>query len=158
MIYQRVIRMSAVLVCAAGLWGIGRAPRDRSIVEYPPEEQSQRFATPRVNRDLDSLGRVIVSGNVFRVDRSAAAVRYGSRPPSADESAHDRPQPALELTGIVWAAVPAAVLEGLPGLAGARVVQAGEQYGDLVVRNIARDTVWIAGADTTWTLTLQRPR
>jgi hypothetical protein len=111
-----------------------------------------------VNRDLDSLGRVIVSGNVFREDRSAAAVPYGATLASGDEAAHGRSLPALELTGIVWAQVPAAVVEGLLGAIGARVVQAGEQYGDFVVHNITRDTVWIAGADTTWTLTLQRLR
>ena len=54
--------------------------------------------------------------------------------------------------------MPAAVLEGLPGSMGARVVQAGEQYGGLVVHNITRDTVWVAGPDTTWTLTLRRLR
>ena len=70
----------------------------------------------------------------------------------------NRSLPALELTGIVWARVPAAVLEGLPGSMGARVVLAGEQYGGLMVHNITRDTVWVAGADTTWALTLQRHR
>ena len=150
--------MLAALACAAGLWGIRKAPRDRSIVEYAPDERPQRYGTPRVNRNLDSLGRVIVSGNVFRADRSAATVRYGSTLPPDDLAARNRSLPALELTGIVWARVPAAVLEGLPGSMGARVVQAGEQYGGLVVHNITRDTVWVAGPDTTWTLTLRRLR
>jgi hypothetical protein len=69
------------------------------------------------------------------------------------------PRPALSLLGIVWdgGRDPTALLEGLPGVEGARAVRRGEHIGDLRVRTIARDHVIVLGPDTTWILTVRKP-
>ena len=65
----------------------------------------------------------------------------------------------LSLLGIVWdgGRDPTALLEGLPGVEGPRVVRRGEHVGDLRVRTIARDHVMVLGPDTTWILTVREP-
>ena len=63
------------------------------------------------------------------------------------------------LVGIVWdgGADPAAVIEGLPGIEGSRVVRVGEEYGGVRVRRVERALVVLAGLDTVWTLTVREP-
>jgi hypothetical protein len=61
------------------------------------------------------------------------------------------------LTGIVWEREPAAVIEGLPGSNGPRVVRARETVGPLRVRRIEREQVLITGLDTMWTLRVREP-
>jgi hypothetical protein len=58
----------------------------------------------------------------------------------------------LSLAGIMMGAEPAALVDGLPGTEGTRVLRTGEHVGDFVVRQIAPDRVVIVGRDTTWTL------
>jgi hypothetical protein len=50
-----------------------------------------------------------------------------------------------------------AVLEGLPGIQGPRVLQLGERVGGLTVRRIKGDVVTVTGLDTTWTLRVKEP-
>jgi hypothetical protein len=59
--------------------------------------------------------------------------------------------------GIVWGREPAAVIEGLPGVEGPRVVRRGDNVGALRVRDIVQDRVIVVGLDTTWTLKLRVP-
>ena len=67
------------------------------------------------------------------------------------------PKPQLVLTGIVWGALPQAVLEGLPGTSEPHVVRAGDAIGGLRIRHIGRDRVVVAGMDTVWTLAVREP-
>lgn len=93
----------------------------------------------------------------FRRDRRLSAVEYDARraliaasaPPSA-------PKPQLVLRGLVGGSDPAAIVEGLPGTDGPRVVRAGERMGELTVRRIAAARVVISGMDTTWSLELPK--
>jgi hypothetical protein len=107
---------------------------------------------------IDSLAQAIVPRDPFRMTRRPASLAYdpvrAAQPP-----APTAPKPALVLTGIVWDSRgnPAAVLDGLPGSAGPRVVRPGEQVGALQVRHIARDRVVVMGLDTLWTLTVREP-
>ena len=68
-------------------------------------------------------------------------------------------RPTLVLDGIVWdgGASPTALLEGLPGVDGPRVVRKGDIVGDLRVKDIRWDRVVIGGPDTLWTLTVKEP-
>lgn len=107
---------------------------------------------------LDSLTEAIVGQDPFRVARRPASLAYD--PARTDQSpGQSTPMPVLSLTGIVWSArdEASAVIEGLPGAVGARVVRPGDQIGGLRVRRIDRDRVVIAGLDNVWTLTVREP-
>lgn len=118
---------------------------------------------PTINRPeppLDTSGhRVagsIVAGNVFRVGRGPALVAFSLQTldakPVAAGPVH---RPALFVRGIVgppWQAL----VEGMPGRNVAVVVKSGDQFGDLRIQSIRRDTVVVRGADTTWRLTVAR--
>jgi hypothetical protein len=102
---------------------------------------------------VESLAAVVVERDPFRVSRRPAAVQYD--PIRADEQmAPPAPKPALQLEGIVWEGGhdPIAVVEGLPGTDGPRVVRVGDVVAGLHVQRIARDYVRIEGVDTTWVL------
>jgi hypothetical protein len=63
------------------------------------------------------------------------------------------------LAGIVWdgGKDPAALIEGFPGITGARSVHRDEVIAGLRVKRIAAGAVVIVGLDTTWTLTVREP-
>jgi len=99
-----------------------------------------------------------VARDPFRIARRPAPVAYdlvrAAQPPAPVP-----PKPALVLTGIVWdrGGNPSAVLDGVPGAGGPRVVRSGERIGALLIRRIERDRVVVVGLDTTWTLTVREP-
>jgi len=106
----------------------------------------------------DSLATVIVARDPLRVTRRPAPVIYDpvrlaqpATPPAA--------KPQLALAGIVWegGANATALVEGITGIEGPRVVRKGEVVGDLRVKDIRRDRVVIVGRDTVWTLTVREP-
>jgi len=67
------------------------------------------------------------------------------------------PKPTLALVGIVGGAAGSAVIEGLPGVDGWRVVYGGDVVAGLRVRAIGRDSVVIVGMDTVWVLRVREP-
>lgn len=102
--------------------------------------------------------RTIARRNLFRATRSATSLPYSEAPLSPPAGAPVRPpKPAISLTGIVGGPVAAAVLEGLPGLDGARVVVTGDSAGGVRVVRITRSSVVLRGYDTLWTLGLRQP-
>src|SRR5258708_887438 len=112
-------------------------------------------AAPRSS--ADSLATIGVARDAFRVSRTPAAVAYDPVRVQQPEQPPPR-KPALVLTGIAWDRTsPAAVLEGLPGADGPRVVHHGEKFGGLLINTIARDRVIVSGMDTVWTLTVREP-
>jgi hypothetical protein len=62
------------------------------------------------------------------------------------------PKPTLLVSGIVWGSAPQAVIEGLPGVDGPRVMRVGDVVAGLMVRKIEASRVEIAGMDTIWVL------
>lgn len=102
----------------------------------------------------DSLARAITARNLFREGRVPATVGFNpDAPAGAPPAAAPRtPRPQLVLVGVVLGREPVALINGLPGAEGTRVLKAGERFGDYVVRTIAQGGVVVAGADTTWTL------
>ncbi len=104
----------------------------------------------------DSLAALIVARDPFRVTRQPAPVTYDpvrlAQPAPAPP-----PKPQLALVGIIWegGANPTALVEGITGIEGPRVVRKGEMVGDLRVKDIRRDRVVIVGRDTVWTLTVR---
>jgi hypothetical protein len=153
MIALTLARGCVASICAAGLGLVATAPRDRSVPEEVPVSVRPITEPLVAHRNLDSLMGIIISRDAFRANRTPAAVRYGQAPEEG-AAAIRRARPALRLTGVILGVRAAAVIEGLPGVTGARVVESGERYGDVVVGRISPDTVWVAGTDTTWALTL----
>lgn len=99
----------------------------------------------------------LVAHDPLRARRAPSRVVYDPVALAAGPSAPPPPKPALVLTGIAWGAEPEAVIEGLPGTDGPRVVHQGDMIGPLHVKWIAPKRVVIVGMDTTWTLTVREP-
>lgn len=106
---------------------------------------------------VDTLTTQLVTRDPFRMARRPADRPYDPDPPPPQPPDASPPKPALILTGIVWSGEPTAVLEGLPGVDGARLVRTGEVYEGLRIRRISASTVVVAGWDTTWVLEVRKP-
>jgi hypothetical protein len=157
------------ILWASGAWvvlasGVGavlwaaRTPTGRPPTAVAPVSLRAHAAVDVPPYAAESLGAFAVAHDLFRNERRPAPVAYdplrviagaaGSPPPA--------PKPALVLEGIVWGAVPEAVVEGIPGVDGPRVLRVGEILGGLRVQRIEARRVVIAGMDTTWTLTVRQ--
>lgn len=104
----------------------------------------------------DSLSRVVVARDLFRVGRRPGVVAYDpvrGAAPLPDGP----PKPQLVLTGVVWGDEPEAVVEGLPTTSGPRVVRVGDAVGGVTIKRIEPARLIAAGFDTTWTLTVRVP-
>jgi hypothetical protein len=114
--------------------------------------------TGRSHANPDSLARLISARNPFRASRAPALVAFDPRVsgmPGVPPTPPAPPRPQLVLAGILLGPPHAALIEGLPGIEGARVMRAGERFGEYLLRAIASDHVLVAGRDTTWTLRLR---
>jgi hypothetical protein len=52
---------------------------------------------------------------------------------------------------------PSAVIEGLPGVEGARVVRLGDVIAGLAIKQVGGGRVIVTGMDTTWLLQVREP-
>jgi hypothetical protein len=91
----------------------------------------------------------------FRRDRRPAPNRFDARRPPQPRQEDAAPLPRLVLAGLIWGDTPTALVEGLPGSEGARVVRSGDQVGGVTIRKVFRDHLVASGFDTTWTLRLR---
>jgi hypothetical protein len=143
-------------------WGYTRWVRAVPEPDAPPSLRVLDVAEPRVSPRRKPAGMIerTVSANPFRLDRSAAPIRYAAvadpaaPPPPPPPPAAPRPQ--LSVSGVVgppWAAI----LEGVPGRASGVVVRPGDLVGELRVRAVSPSAVVIQGPDTTWRLTVHTP-
>lgn len=98
----------------------------------------------------------IVSRDPFRFGRRPAVTAYDPVR-LAQPVAPPPPRPQLILLGIVNGADPSAVLEGLPGVEGSRVVRVGDSVAGLQIKQIGTTRVVIVGMDTTWVLEVREP-
>jgi hypothetical protein len=104
----------------------------------------------------DSVAAALTARDPFRLARRPAAIAYDPQRVGEPE-APVPPKPVLTLVGVVLGADPTAVIEGLPGIEGPRVVRIGDVAGGLTVQRIAPDGVRIAGLDTVWVLKVRAP-
>jgi hypothetical protein len=153
-----------------GMWGVGAwallalgvgalvraattpfgAPRLSSThLHQPPQHPFTAFP--------DSLAIAVVSHDPFRASRRPAEVAYDPLRAASPAPSDAAPKPALVLAGIVWGTVPEAVLEGIPGIEGSRLVRVRDLVAGLRVKRIERDRVVITGMDTVWTLRVREP-
>jgi hypothetical protein len=118
----------------------------------------------------DTSAPVSSSGGRIAAESVAAVVardpfRIGRRPllPAydplrlAEQVAAPPPKPTLTVVGVVNGSEPSAVIEGLPGVEGSRVVRVGDEVAGLQIKRIANGRVVIAGMDTTWVLEVREP-
>jgi hypothetical protein len=105
----------------------------------------------------DSLAVVAAARDVFRRDRHATSIPFD---PARSDNSSPAPQapsrPALSLVGIVNGARALALIEGLPGVAGSRLLGVGDTALGFRVRVIGPDLVVLSTRDTSWTLHLRR--
>lgn len=108
---------------------------------------------------FDSLISAAASEAPFRAGRTPATRPYDPRgnDPASPTGPPAPAKPLLRLSGIVWGGQPSAVIEGLPGAGGPRVVRSGDVVGELRVRRVAREQVIVAGMDTVWVLLVEEP-
>lgn len=116
-------------------------------------------AAPASSGNADSLAGAIARRDPFRLARAPAAVPFNPDAPATPGiPLPPRPQrPALALVGLVLGAERAALIDGLPGVEGTRVLRVGERVGEYALRAIGAETAVIAGPDTVWTLRVRSP-
>ncbi len=112
--------------------------------------------TESTHRVSAESATAIVSRDPFRIARRATLPAYDPLR-LAELLAPPPPRPVLSLVGVVIGAVPSAVIEGLPGVEGSRVVRVGDVVAGLRVKQISNGRVVIAGMDTTWVLEVREP-
>jgi hypothetical protein len=151
------LSICAIGAIAAGAW-MARAPIGTAALR-PPPRPAPPGADPAPSVELvDSLAELAASRAPFRAMRAPADVPFDPwvEPAVFDPAVPPPPKPMLLLTGLVWAREPAALVEGIPGTDGPRVLRPGERVGELRVQRIESDRVVIVGYDTTWTLTVRQ--
>lgn len=122
----------------------------------PPRPSTPSHATSR-SYAVDSLARAAIARDMFRPARRPAVVGYDGQRVAAPVDANQVPKPALALVGLVGGGEVTAVIEGLPGVEGVRVVRVGDVVAGLFVKQIGNDRVTIVGMDTTWILKVREP-
>ena len=103
----------------------------------------------------ESVG-AIVSRDPFRIGRRPALPAYDPQR-LVEQLAPPPPKPTLILVGVMTGSEPSAVIEGLPGVEGSRVVRVGDVIAGLQVKKITDGRVVITGMDTTWVLEVREP-
>ena len=98
----------------------------------------------------------IVSRDPFRIGRRPLLPAYDPQR-LAEQLAPPPPKPTLILVGVVNGLAPSAVIEGLPGVEGSRVMRLGDTVAGLKIEKITNSRVIIAGMDTTWVLEVREP-
>lgn len=151
-----------LMLAAAAVAGLALAGRQLvasgtgfavTVPDTPPAAQPPDAIRP------DSLASRVAARNPFRLSRTASTWNRqatGTMTP-ATPVAERPPRPALTLAGIILGDEPAALIEGLPGVEGTRVMRIGERWLDYQLREVTADQAIVAGSDTTWTLRV-RPR
>lgn len=127
------------------------------IVFADPSDSSAALAIRVASKppSRDSV-QAIASRDPFRVTRKPVIPAYDPLR-LAEQQAPPPPRPALVLVGLVNSDVPLAVVEGLPGVDGSRVMRVGDQVAGLRLRQITGNRAVIVGMDTTWVLEVRKP-
>lgn len=143
----------------AGVAGLGRAVSVPIAVAPAARPSPARMALQSsAPYAADSLSRGIVARDPFRIGRRPSMTPYDPSPGSAQGPLTASPQrPQLVLRGILLGDTARALIEGLPGTGGARLVRTGDVIAGFRIAGITRTQARVAGPDTTWTLTLRRP-
>lgn len=158
---MRVRRRDTLLVMAssAGLaLGVRAVFGSRVHVTVPARESGETAVQVRTLVQPGAAAAVIVARDPFRITRRPSSVAY-DRTPLVPLPPSALPKPPLVLVGLVWdqGRDPTALVEGFPGVDGARPVRIGERIARWRVNAITSDRVVVSGPDTTWTLRVREP-
>jgi len=161
MIRDRLISVGVAGTLVAGglavLWAVTGSvvATSRSVAPKAVALTGQHAPAPY---HADSLALLVVGRDLFRAERRPLGVAYDpTHAPGGGAAQVTAPRPTLVLTGLVWGPTPVAVVEGLPGVNGPRVLRRGDAVAGLRVIRITPNAIAIAGVDTTWTLTVRNP-
>ncbi len=155
---QRAIAIGlwpALVGGAAAVLGALLAPIVPSSASAPPRPTPTPVVEMRSQAGRDTLSHVVIGHDLFRLGRGPAAVPYD--PDGLAAQVAPAARPALRLLGFVLGPHPVALIEGFPGIDGARVVRPGDKIGHLTVAAIALGRVRVVGMDTVWVLTVRQP-
>lgn len=123
----------------------------------PSPVSPPQFAPPHsAPYRADSLARVIVAADAFRMDRRPLARAYEVARVGAP-AAPVPLRPTLTLVGLVAGDQGTAVIDGLPGIEGSRVMRLGEVVAGFRLARIEGNRAVVIGMDTTWVLTVREP-
>lgn|GEM_PF-3411072 len=157
----RLVRLVAQALILGALVAGGMVLTPAPLLVFGSEQGPARGAAHgrESSAALDSLISASASEAPFRASRTPATRRYDplNNDPALPTEPPAPPKPLLRLSGIVWGERPSAVIEGLPGASGPRVVRSGDVVGELRVRRVAREQVIVAGLDTLWVLLVEEP-
>lgn len=152
--------LRSALIAAAGLGLIAvvrLAARPLEQIRLPAAESVPSTpAVERVPRISADSGAGIAARNPFRITRRPALSAYDPLR-LAEQQAPLPSRPVLLLVGVMDGPQASAVIEGFPGVEGARVVRVGDIVGGLSIKSAAGGRVVITGMDTTWVLQVREP-
>jgi hypothetical protein len=158
---DRFLRGGVGALLVAGVAMIARAATVPVVVQDPVQAVTsiEEPAAMHVRSSVaDSLTTIALRRPLFRSDRRPAAVPYDPQRSAAPaEPAAPVERPTLALSGIVWGAEPAALIEGMPGVEGSLVLRRGEASAGIRIVRIERTRVVLSGRDTTWILQVREP-
>ncbi len=155
-VMKRMTAWTCVVTGAGAVLWAAVAPPVTGPGIAPPRPSTPFHASLR-RYPTDSLARVAVSRDPFRSARRAASVAYDPQRAAAAVELSQPPKPTLALLGVVAGAEATAVIEGLPGVEGSRVVRVGDAIAGIKVQRIAADQVRLVGMDTVWVLRVREP-
>jgi len=147
----------AVVVTGAGAMLLAAVGPVVSVPTPGPSRFTTPFHASARPYAADSLARLAVSSDVFRATRGASSLAYDPQRAAAPVEVTQPPKPVLTLLGLVAGAEPTAVIEGLLGVEGSRVVRVGDAVAGIKVQSIAGDHVRLVGMDTVWVLRVREP-
>jgi hypothetical protein len=153
------LRMPLLVVALLGIvvsLRVATGPIARVQLPRAPASDSSTRAAGLGRRIAAESVAAIVSRDPFRIGRRPTLPAYDPQR-LAEQLAPPVPKPTLILVGVLNGADPSAVIEGLPGVEGSRVVRVGDVVAGLQVKNITNGQVVVAGMDTTWVLEVREP-
>lgn len=153
------LRLPLLVVSLLGVTAsvrIATGPIARIHLPRSPADDSNVQSAGSGSRIAAESVATIVSRDPFRIGRRPLLPAYDPLR-LAEQLAPPPPRPTLILVGVLNGIEPSAVIEGLPGVEGSRVVRVGDVVAGLTVKKITNGRVVIAGMDTTWVLEVREP-
>ncbi len=145
----------ALLGVAASVRIAGEPIASIQLPPSPASDSSAQTSGSGTRIAAESVA-TIVSRDPFRIGRRPLLPAYDPLR-LAEQLAPPPPKPTLILVGVVNGLAPSAVIEGLPGVEGSRVMRVGDTVAGLKIEKITKSRVVIAGMDTTWVLEVREP-
>ena len=153
------LRLPLIVVGLLGITAslrIAAGPIVRIRLPRAPAHDSGAQSSGSGSRIAAESVAAVVSRDPFRIGRRPLLPAYDPLR-LAEQLAPPPPKPTLILVGVVNGLAPSAVIEGLPGVEGSRVMRVGDTVAGLKIEKITKSRVVIAGMDTTWVLEVREP-